>query len=95
MQGESQPKLNSPTCLGEAEFDCMCPELVYLIYPTLFILKQKILGIGFCYNYSVRAWSPTQIIFKLPLATPIWSYGFGNVAMAMELFGHSQIDHRR
>jgi len=55
MQGESQPKLNSPTCLGEAEFDCMYPELVYLIYPTLFILKQKILGIGFCYNYSVRA----------------------------------------
>jgi hypothetical protein len=39
MQGESQPKLNSPTCLGEAEFDCKYPELVYLIYLAIFILK--------------------------------------------------------
>lgn len=31
MKGESQPKLNSHTCLGDAEFDCKYPELVYLI----------------------------------------------------------------
>jgi len=57
MQGESQPKLNSPTCLGEAEFDCKYLKLVYLIYLALFIWKKKFLGIGFRCDYYVHAWS--------------------------------------
>jgi hypothetical protein len=41
MQGESHPELNIPKCLGDVEFDCKYPELVYLFYLALFILKQK------------------------------------------------------
>jgi hypothetical protein len=40
MQGATQPKSNSPKCLGDAEFDCKYHELVYLIDLTLFILKK-------------------------------------------------------
>jgi hypothetical protein len=55
MQGESQPKSNSPKCLGDAEFDCKYPEHVYLFYLALFILKKKnILGLVFRCAYYVH-----------------------------------------
>jgi hypothetical protein len=47
VQKESQPKLNSPTDLGEAEFDCKYPKLMYLFNLALFILKQKNFRDGF------------------------------------------------
>jgi hypothetical protein len=60
MQGESQPKSNSPKCLGEAKFDCKYFEHVYLFYLALFTLRQKISKIDFLLHILYVVHDPQQ-----------------------------------